>query len=178
MKRLQKNQAGIGAVTTILVVVIVALIGVAGWLVYKNHHKTAQSTPPAPTHSFQADLSVHKLPGNKLPADMLQGITAIWNEKIPNWQTAPASEGCIGPGNQNYTVYEVNDAYAEAGLYCNSPAATLFVKVNGTWQAVESTQFEFSCATISKYNIPKALIVASSPGGTCLNASNQSQAVQ
>jgi len=37
---LHKDETGFGAVEAILVVVIIALIGTAGWLVYRNHHKT------------------------------------------------------------------------------------------------------------------------------------------
>lgn len=40
MSKLQKNESGFSAVEVVLVLVIVALIGTVGWLVYKNHHKT------------------------------------------------------------------------------------------------------------------------------------------
>ncbi len=40
MGKLQKNELGFSVVEIVLVVVIVALIGTVGWLVYKNHHKT------------------------------------------------------------------------------------------------------------------------------------------
>ncbi|MHB1865236.1 MAG: hypothetical protein ACYCPS_03700 [Candidatus Saccharimonadales bacterium] len=40
MGNLKNNEQGFSAVEIVLVVVIVALIGVVGWLVYKNHHKT------------------------------------------------------------------------------------------------------------------------------------------
>lgn len=40
MIKKSKNQKGFSAVELVLVIVIVALIGVVGWLVYKNHHKT------------------------------------------------------------------------------------------------------------------------------------------
>ena len=56
MKKLKDNQRGFSAVEVVLVFVIVALIGVAGWLVYKNHHKitttastTTSTTKPATT---------------------------------------------------------------------------------------------------------------------------------
>lgn len=40
MTKVYKNESGFSVVEAILIVVIVALIGVVGWLVYKNHHKT------------------------------------------------------------------------------------------------------------------------------------------
>jgi uncharacterized protein (UPF0333 family) len=41
MNKITKNEKGFSAVEIVLVIVIVVLIGVVGWLVYKNHHKTA-----------------------------------------------------------------------------------------------------------------------------------------
>lgn len=40
MLKIRKNQKGFSTVEPILIIVIIALIGVVGWLVYKNHHKT------------------------------------------------------------------------------------------------------------------------------------------
>lgn len=40
MGKLQNNEQGFSAVEIVLVVIIVALIGTVGWLVYENHHKT------------------------------------------------------------------------------------------------------------------------------------------
>lgn len=41
---MKTNQKGFSAVETVLVLVIVALIGVVGFMVYKDHHKTATLT--------------------------------------------------------------------------------------------------------------------------------------
>jgi len=40
MNRIYKNQKGFSGVEVILIVVIVALIGVVGWLIYKDNNKT------------------------------------------------------------------------------------------------------------------------------------------
>lgn len=46
MKQFRKNELGFSAVEVVMVVAIVALLGVVGWLVYKDHHKTtAKNTP-------------------------------------------------------------------------------------------------------------------------------------
>ncbi len=44
MGKLRNNQKGFGAVEGILILVIVALIGVVGFMAYKNHHKTVSSS--------------------------------------------------------------------------------------------------------------------------------------
>jgi|GEM_PF-569696 len=43
MAQTHKNQSGFSAVETVLVIVVVVLIGVAGWLVYKNNHKKTEN---------------------------------------------------------------------------------------------------------------------------------------
>ena len=57
MQKLSENQYGFSAVEAMLVIVILALIGVVGWLVYENQHKSnptvsttlSTSTKPATT---------------------------------------------------------------------------------------------------------------------------------
>jgi len=41
MKRISKNQKGFSAVELLIIVVVIGLIGGAGYAVYKNHHKTS-----------------------------------------------------------------------------------------------------------------------------------------
>jgi hypothetical protein len=40
MGKLHKNEDGFGTIEIILVIFVVVLMGIAGWLVYKNHNKT------------------------------------------------------------------------------------------------------------------------------------------
>lgn len=51
MNKIPKNQKGFGAVEAILILVIIILIGVIGWLVYKNHHKSTTTKNTATTSS-------------------------------------------------------------------------------------------------------------------------------
>ena len=44
MNKIKKNEAGFSAVEIVLVLVIVGLIGVVGFMVYKNHNKAKDST--------------------------------------------------------------------------------------------------------------------------------------
>jgi hypothetical protein len=61
MGKIRRNEAGFSPTEVILVLVIVALIGVVGWFVYKNHNKiannsttTASTTPTTPAKSTTA----------------------------------------------------------------------------------------------------------------------------
>ncbi len=51
MHKLKKNQSGFGGAELLLIIVIVALLGVVGWLVYKDNHKT---TPIATSKTTSA----------------------------------------------------------------------------------------------------------------------------
>jgi Tfp pilus assembly protein PilE len=54
MGKLQRDENGFSAVEVVLVLVIVALIGVVGWLVYKDHRKTVATNNVATTTSTKA----------------------------------------------------------------------------------------------------------------------------
>jgi type II secretory pathway pseudopilin PulG len=172
---MKRNNKGFSAVEGIMLLVIVGLIAGAGIYVWQAQHQasklysTSNTTAPAPSNNL-----VRKLSWKAAPKDLQQGILAIWDSKVPGWQTDPMCTQSLTPNNPEYNLYEVNDKYAEAGLYCDSGAATLYVKVNGTWQDVQSTQSGFSCDVISKYNIPKSLIGRSYPDGpVCFTSEGQ-----
>ena len=44
MKTLKREQSGFGTVELVLIVIIICLIGVVGWLVYKNKHQSPPKT--------------------------------------------------------------------------------------------------------------------------------------
>lgn len=54
MGKLQKDEKGFSAVELVLVLVIVALIGVIGWFVYKNHNKTTNNSSVSSTSNSSA----------------------------------------------------------------------------------------------------------------------------
>lgn len=92
MNNMHKNEKGFGVVEVMLVVVIVALIGVVGWLVYKGHHqatintsttssekpstitKTSTNTPTQPVNST-ASWYLYTSPGNSYTMRIPDG----WN---------------------------------------------------------------------------------------------------
>ncbi len=60
MGKLRNNESGFGVVEIILVLVIVALIGAVGYLVYKNHSKTVVTPVAATTTTKPATTSPAK----------------------------------------------------------------------------------------------------------------------
>lgn len=57
MYKLRNNQQGFGAVEIILVVAVIVLLGVAGWLVYRNHHKATNTSPTTTTSNIHKTSS-------------------------------------------------------------------------------------------------------------------------
>jgi len=81
MQRITKNQSGFGAVEALLILIIVILIGVVGWLVYKDHNKTpanastttstktaTAATTPDPYAGWQQYCSSHEKACFKYPS--------------------------------------------------------------------------------------------------------------
>lgn len=54
MGRLRNNQSGFSAVEGILIIAVVVLVGVVGYMVYKNHYKATQSAPTVANTSSTA----------------------------------------------------------------------------------------------------------------------------
>lgn len=54
MNKISKNEKGFSVIELVLVLVIVVLIGAAGWLVYKNHYKTTIAKPTATSNGSAA----------------------------------------------------------------------------------------------------------------------------
>jgi len=57
MAQTHKNQDGFSAVETVLVIIVVVLIGVAGWLVYKNNHKKTENKTATNTTQTTTDTN-------------------------------------------------------------------------------------------------------------------------
>jgi hypothetical protein len=65
MHTLKRNEQGFGAIEALLILVIVILIGVAGWFIYKNHHQAAKpvtSTGPAAVTTNSTNPAPIKVP--------------------------------------------------------------------------------------------------------------------
>lgn len=179
MKQITKNQSGFGAVEVVLIVVIVALIGSVGWLVYKNHHKnaaasTTSSISTKPTTSTKpATPQISSASTNKVvkyatwsstPNDIQQAVLVAWNEVSPGYKTQPISSCNTDTPSQSVTastpIYTENNSFVVTGAGCDGGSMNLIVKVNGEWQDIAHTQTDFNCSDLTKYNVPTDLIVA------------------
>ena len=124
MCKLRNNEKGFGAVEGLLIVVIVVLIGVVGWFVYKNHNKTTNNTTTsntattAPTKTASTPQSVDPYAGwktytspdekftLKYPTDWTvsnESASGILKESIDLW----------GPNNfrLNYTLVKYDSTF-------------------------------------------------------------------
>jgi len=76
MGKLQDNQSGFGAVGVMLVIIVLALVGVVGWMVYKNHPKavsrstTTLSKTSSPTLVTKTDSTTTVKPTGSITGDM------------------------------------------------------------------------------------------------------------
>lgn len=128
MNKIPKDEQGFSAVEVLLVLVIVVLIGVAGWFVYKNYHKTTaasvtttiKSTPVKPVTPTQP---VNPYAGWKTYCDSVYGYCF---EYPPTWQLPSgvntATQDCDVGGTQvtspDGTVVEYeNDNNHDGGLF-------------------------------------------------------------
>lgn len=145
MGKLQKNESGFSAVEIVLVIVIVALVGTVGWLVYKNHHKTTTAalttssvTKPVPTIKTTTPATVR--PVN--PYAGWKTYNSILNSglsfKYPaNWVFTPATQAPT-PNNLGGTE---NDSV----IYSVKPTTS-----QGQYAAVPTNQF--MCVTFDEYS--------------------------
>jgi cytoskeletal protein RodZ len=78
MDKLNKNNKGFGSVELVLIVIIIAMLGVVGWFVYKNQHKTTTSTP----------VTKSTVPATK----STKTTPAISVDPYVGWQTVTSSE--------------------------------------------------------------------------------------
>jgi hypothetical protein len=61
MGKISKNEAGFSAVEAVMVLIVVALIGLVGWFVYKNHNKTNTPSSTTSASTTKQNTSVTKV---------------------------------------------------------------------------------------------------------------------
>lgn len=96
MNKISKNEKGFSVVETLLVLVIVVLIGIVGYMVYKNHHKTTVPNNTAKTST----TSSHTKPIQQ-PTQKYITITA-WGVRVPysgNDTLTVSNQTCDQPGD-------------------------------------------------------------------------------
>lgn len=176
---LLKSQKGFGSTAIIVVVMIVGVVGLAGWLVYQNNHKPSDVTgqtvgPDTKTPTTPVSDSA------KSPAptgDNAAVITANYSDSPSALQSAILNEtklsapSCVKNNNivdidgkpiDNQVKYSAS-GYAFTGIGCDGVAATLFVKVGSSWKKISSTQAEYKCADLKANKVPSSFIRAIQP---------------
>lgn len=132
MGKLQKDESGFSVVEIILILVIVALIGTVGWLIYKNQHKnsTAVKTANSNTKPTIANKTVTATPVQSVnPYAGWKTYNSILNSglsfKYPaNWVFTPATQAPtpnnLGGVENDSIVYSVTPTTAQ-GQYAAVP---------------------------------------------------------
>ncbi len=130
MGKLRNNEKGFGTVEIILIVVIVALIGVVGWFVYKNHNKTtststttANTTTTKPT--TQTSTPTPTTTNKPSEADSL--TVKEWGVKVPlskdisdlTYEVQPFTLN-LHDKNQPVIKFFTARARAVSGIICSS----------------------------------------------------------
>jgi|SRR3989344_6256642 len=148
MKTLKNNESGFSAVEVILVIIIVALLGIVGWFVYKNQNKTTTpsttantttSTPTETTTTTNAKyITVLTSRNNKFSIGIPDGWT-VTNDTESDYIHA------IGIENMSYDAgnpAKIIDAFGHRG---GGPTVASFILqfsntsgLNGYFSASES----------------------------------------
>lgn len=116
MGKLQNNESGFSAVEAVLVLVVVMLIGVLGYMVYKDHHKTtatnpatnsSQTTATGTSSSTKTTTTPDPYAGWKTYTSSIEKITF----KYPSDWTVDTTDQQVSndPTNSDYTAYKSPD---------------------------------------------------------------------
>jgi len=152
-----KDQHGVGALGVVAVIIVLAVVGFTGWFVYKSQNET-NSTIDKTTDSGSAPQTV-KTKGvtttvySKVPVDLQKAIVAAISVDqascVKDGKPVDADGKALDPA----VTYDAS-GFAEAGIGCDGPHATMFAKADGKWETVGSTQFAYKCADLEKYKVP------------------------
>lgn len=132
MKRFNKNETGFGGVEIVLISVIVVLIGVVGFLVYRNHNKTPASTN-MPTSSTTSTNTVVKPSG---PHSIGYVGCSITEQSVEGYPTVAGNKNLFWP------------AYHTGGK-----------TITEDWLNTDSGVWKLFEDNVSKYGQPKVLWV-------------------
>ena len=163
MKKL--NNKGFTSIEALLILVIVAIIAVAGWLVWESKNKTNLSLHNATQSQIptKVTINIRKLTLSKAPISLKKSV--LDHLKL-------AHPACINKDNnpidETGKLIDPDTALASASASVGvCQEAELYAKVNENWTFIQETQFAYSCSLLEKYNIPRDL---NGSTDSCLNS--------
>jgi cytoskeletal protein RodZ len=153
MGKIKQNEVGFSAVEIVMTLVIVVLIGIVGYLVYKNHSKVTTDSVTT-TNSIQPTKTPSHTTSDTSPASALSD-----NELIT---TAVKSYTGAGGSQQDATVTidSIQGSNAEgrvkSGTTADDGFAAQFIahKDNTDWQVVYEGQQAPGSEIGTRYNLP------------------------
>ena len=175
MKKIRNNQQGFSVVEVVLILVIVVLIGVVGWMVYKNHHKDVASSANAGSTTKSVNTSKTSI-NNPVTATKSSSPTANWTSftsqdgkfslKYPSSWTVttncPSNQFDAGPTSSSAGVCNNNGnsnpeiTIADTVHGCFPPASGSYSTQQVTVSGTSSKEYRYSsgATTYIEYCIP------------------------
>jgi hypothetical protein len=87
MKKLDNNQLGFGALGIIVIVLVLAAVGAAGWMVYKNQNKKTSSDVPKTNSDTNNHQTADNTPDPTSSWKRIESIGNAYSIKIPDgWE--------------------------------------------------------------------------------------------
>jgi cytoskeletal protein RodZ len=121
MSKSHNHQKGFATVEAVLVLVILILIGVVGWMVYKNHHKSTSSTTSSHSTTSSSNTSTSSSTQTTVSAaDVTQLATDFYNQYKACTDTTCKTNLVKQDGTANLLSYyqPSNGSYAEDPILC------------------------------------------------------------
>ncbi len=150
MNKLSKNENGFGAVELILIIVIVALIGVVGWLVYRDRNKTTNSTlTTSTTSSNNTTTNKTSIPSSTITSGPQSGWSTYTNNtagfsiSYPN--IVEGDSGCATPSTVSTGAVPTTLIDSGSNYYI---AAKNSIRFNLSWGA-NQTYNTSNCTQVS-----------------------------
>lgn len=165
-----KDEAGFSAVEAVLILVVLAVIGTAGWIVYKDHHKTTATQTTTKTDSTSSNVT--KPPAPDPYSDWQPYSDTYVSFKYPSgWQ--------VGIGQDKYAAHDINVTSAgftsSAISTATNPGTPVTISMQiSTSSDVAPSCSEYTCQIIAivhldNAQLPNALFAVvnqTSPNGT------------
>ena len=116
MKKIKTNQDGFGAMEFLLVLIFFALLGVVGWVVYKNHNKTtdkstATSTSTAKPTAINSNGNSSYIPSAIIPLGT-SATDGVYTIKVLRVVNSPTITGDKASSGTHYVEVDLEMAIA------------------------------------------------------------------